>query len=284
MRPETKYKAIARRQGQYPVIHMCSFFGISRSGYYAYKKRCCFPDKDIVLARQIEMCQRKSHRSYGYRRVGIWLKRAGIYVNHKKVLRVMRKYDQLSQARRKKQNYQQGKEHHQYRNLLSRDFKAARPNEKWVTDISYIQTSEGFLYLSAILDLFDRSVVAYQTSTTQSTRFVLDTIAKATEQEKLSTPLQLHSDQGFQYASSAYARMMSAYGITPSMSRRGNCYDNAVMENFFGTLKAECLYRNKGFNARETRRMIDEYIIFYNHDRLQLKTELTPMEIRRQFR
>ena len=136
-----------------------------------------------------------------------------------------------------------GEDKHRYDNWLNRDFHAEHPNQKWVTDISYIQTKEGVLYLSMIRDLYDRSIVAYRTGTSQTVNLVLDTIHLAMKSVKTESrrELHLHSDQGFQYTSQAYFDLTKEYGILPSMSRRGNCYDNALVENFFGILKTECI-------------------------------------------
>ena len=143
-----------------------------------------------------------------------------------------------------------------YDNLLNREFNADNPNQKWVTHISHIQTKEGVLYLSMIRDLYDRSIVAYKTVTSQAVNLVLETIHLAMKSVKTKSrrELQLHSDQGFQYTSQAYFNLTKEYGITPSMSRRGNCYDNALAENFFGILKAECIYRHKPETLRKPTR------------------------------
>lgn len=261
---------------------MCDFFEVSRAGYYAFLKRQGQHDKDEELARAIEQCQMETNSTYGYRRVGLWLERKNIHANHKAVLRVMNKYGLLSQVRRRK--YQKmGAQLHKYPNLLNRNFVADRPNEKWVTDISYIYTRQGVLYLSVIRDLYDNSIVAHKTGTGQTTRLVTNTIRLAMRKEAVAAELQLHSDQGFQYTSHAYATLTQEYGITPSMSRRGNCYDNAMAENFFGILKAECIRRVRIETLAQARKLIDNYIHFYNHERIQLKTKLTPLEKRRQF-
>ena len=151
---------------------------------------------------------------------------------------------------------------------------------KWVTDISYIPTKQGTLYLSVIRDLFDLSIVAYKTSTRQSIKLVLDTVRLAMEKEEVTAELQLHSDQGFQYASQNYFALTTQYGITPSMSRRGNCYDNAMAENFFSILKTECIYRHKPVSFNEANEKIDRYIHFYNHERIQTKTGVAPLTLR----
>ena len=273
---------IYRHKGRYSISEMCRFFGVSRSGYYGYVSRMDIPAWDLPLAEKIRECQDECGKTYGYRRVHIWLEKKGIYRNPKTVLRVMQKYGLLSVIRRKKyRNY--GEYLHRYPNLLNRDFRAERPNQKWVTDISYIHTKQGVLYLSVIRDLYDNSIVAYKTGTEQNVNLVLSTVKEAKRKEKVTAELQLHSDQGFQYTSLAYFKLTQSYGITPSMSRRGNPYDNALAENFFSILKTECIYRVKLQTYQEARLLIGEYIRFYNHQRIQLKTKLTPLEIRSQY-
>ena len=171
---------------------MCKFFGVSRSGYYAFVHRLGRPEQDAALAEVIAKQRERSFR-------------------------------------------------------MNRDFHASKPNSKWVTDISYIHTRQGVRYLSMIRDLYDNSIVACKTGTEQTVNLVLDTIrlAMKQEKEKVAAELQLHSDQGAQYASQAYFKLTQTYGITPSMSRRGNPYDNAMAENFFSILKTECIYRHK---------------------------------------
>ena len=273
---------IYRHKDKYSISEMCRFFEVSRSGYYDYVKRMDVPAWDLPLAEKIRECQEHNHSTYGYRRVHIWLERQGIYKNPKTVLRVMQKYNLLSEVRRKKyHNYTNGL--YKYENHLARNFTAERPNEKWVTDISYIKTGQGVLYLSVIRDLYDNSIVAYKTGTKQNINLVLSTIRAAKRKERVTGSLHLHSDQGFQYTSQAYFKLTQSYHITPSMSSRGNPYDNAMAENFFSILKTECIYRTKLRTYEEARLLIGEYIHFYNHERIQLKTKLTPLEKRCQF-
>ena len=282
MRTSVKYMVIYRNKDKYSISEMCRFFKVSRSGYYDYVKRMDIPAWDLPLAEKIRECQDECGKTYGYRRVHIWLERNGISCNPKTVLRVMQKYGLLSVVRRKKyRNY--GEHLHKYPNLLNRDFSAERPNQKWVTDISYIHTKQGVLYLSVIRDLFDNSIVAYKTGTEQNINLVLNTIREAKKKEKITAELQLHSDQGFQYTSHRYFKLTQEYNITPSMSRRGNPYDNALAENFFSILKTECIYRTKLQTYEEARLLIGEYIHFYNNERIQLKTKLTPLEKRSQY-
>lgn len=281
MKPAVKYLAIYKNKDKYSITIMCNFFGVSRSGYYGYINRMNRSDKDEPMAAIIAYCQEHSHRTYGYRRVHLWLEtKRDIHLNPKTVLRLMNKYNLLSQIRRRKKYKQMGEQAHKYENLLNRDFNATAPNQKWVTDISYIHTAQGVLYLSMIRDLFDRSIISYKTGTEQTVDLVLQTIKTAREKEKVTTELQLHSDQGSQYTSHEYFNLVKEYDITPSMSRRGNCYDNALAENFFSILKTECIYRVRPKTIAEAKAIIDDYIYFYNYERIQLKTKLTPYEKR----
>lgn len=282
MKASVKYKVIYHHREKYSISEMCRFFGVSRSGYYDYVHHMDVPAKDLPLAEKIRECQTECRSTYGYRRVHIWLEKNGMHFNPKTVLRVMNKYNLLSVIRRRRY-VKYGEALHRYPNLLNRNFTAEHPNQKWVTDISYIRTGQGFLYLSVIRDLYDNSIVAYKTGSEQNINLVLNTIKAAKEKEKVTAELQLHSDQGAQYASQAYFELTQRYGIMPSMSRRGNPYDNALAENFFSILKTECIYRTKIATLAEARDLIDDFIYFYNNQRIQTKTKLTPLELRRQY-
>ena len=277
-----KYAVIHRHRHEYAVSVMCEFFEVSRSGYYDFVKRLGRSEQDAELAKRIEECQNRTYKTYGYRRVWKWLKDRNIERNPKTVLRVMKKYGLLSEIRRRRKWINLGQQVHKYENLLKRQFRADRPNVKWVTDISYIHTKEGVLYLSMIRDLYDNSIVAYKTSSRQTVNLVLDTIRLAMKKEKkrVAAELQLHSDQGFQYTSQGYFNLTQSYGITPSMSSKGNPYDNAMAENFFSILKTECIYRHKPKTLKEADDLIERYIHFYNHERIQTKTGVAPLTLR----
>ena len=282
MRARIKYHIVYLHRNEYPVSVMCKLFGVSRSGYYDFVRRLDRPETDAGLAQLIREQQKHCRQTYGYRRMWMWLGKQGIHHNPKTVLRVMKKYDLLAEIRRPRKWVNMGQQVHRYENLLNRDFHADRPNSKWVTDISYIHTGQGVLYLSMIRDLYDNSIVAYKTAESQTVSLVLDTIRLAVKQEKkkVAGRLQLHSDQGFQYTSQAYFNLTKEYGITPSMSRRGNCYDNALAENFFSILKSECIYRQKIKTFHQANQLIDDFIYFYNHERIQLRTGVAPLERR----
>ena len=229
MRTSVKYMVIYRHKDKYSISEMCRFFEVSRSGYYDYVKRMEIPAKDLPLAEKIKACQDKCGKTYGYRRVHIWLERNGIHKNPKTVLRVMQKYNLLSVIRRRR-FYKYGEHLHKYNNLWKQNFKADRPNQKWATDISYIHTKQGVLYLSIIRDLYDNSIVAYKTGTQQTVNLVLDTIKTAKRKEKVTAELQLHSDQGFQYTSHGYfIRRHRNNTFKPSL------FDNSLANCFFNT-------------------------------------------------
>ena len=282
MRPKLKYAVIYRHRHEYPVLVMCRFFGVSRSGYYDFVKRIGQPEHDADLAESVRECQRITDKTYGYRRVWKWLQNRNIRRNPKTILRVMQKYGLLSEIRRRRKWVYLGQQVHKYENLLNRQFKTDKPNTKWVTDISYIHTKEGVLYLSMIRDLYDNSIIAYKVASRQTVSLVLDTIRLAMKNEKkrVAAELQLHSDQGFQYTSQAYFKLTQSYGITPSMSRKGNPYDNAMAEKFFSILKTECIYRHKQKTFKEANDLINRYIHFYNHERIHNKTGVAPLTLR----
>ena len=262
---------------------MCQFFGVSRAAYYAWVKQMDQPDPDEERLEIVREAYHKSRRTYGYRRICLWIgKNKEVTVNHKAVLRLMRKLKIQSVARRRK-NFKKATElgtYHRYENVLKRDFSATRPNQKWVTDVTYVATQQGWGYLSTIKDLFDGFIVAHEFGQENSQTLVNKTIQKATQKEKVTAELLLHSDQGHQYTSQAYFVLTQQYNITPSMSRRANCWDNAPMENSFGHLKEESLRQVHNPTFEEARQIIDDYICFYNYERIQLKTRQTPFETR----
>ena len=278
MRPRAKYAVIHRHRSEYSVSTMCRFFGVSRSGYYDFVRRIGKPEKDAELAAAIRQQQEKSFNTYGYRRMCLALKSKGIHCNPKTILRVMKKYDLLSEIRRRRKWVNMGQQLHRYENLLNRQFHADKPNRKWVTDISYIHTKQGILYLSMIRDLYDNSIVAYKTGTEQTVNLVLDTIRLAMRKEKkrVAAELQLHSDQGFQYTSQAYFKLTQKYGITPSMSRRGNCYDNAMAESINGLYKAEVIHRQSWKTRQDVELATLKWVDWYNNHRLMERTGYIP--------
>lgn len=281
MRKRLCYRVLFRFEDRYPLGEMCSLLGVSYSGYYKWRKRQQRPDRDDRLKALICEIYRASKNSAGYRQITLQLKNHyGLVVNHKAVYRIMRKLGLQSVSRRRRPYTYYSDVIHRYENVLNRDFKAQRPNQKWVTDITYIHTDQGVLYLSAVKDLFDGFIVGFKMGTEQSINLVTITVREAIKKERAAGGLLLHSDQGFQYTSHAYFRLSQDYDITPSMSRRGNCLDNACMENFFGMLKTEWVQRRKFASFEQAREAVEEYIHYYNYERCHLKTKLTPYQRR----
>lgn len=262
---------------------MCELFGISRAAYYAWVQRATQTDPDQDHLAMVQEAYAASHQTYGYRRISLWIhKYKGVCLNHKTVLRLMNKLNIRSVARQRKvsRNLATLETYHRYENLLNRNFIAHQPNQKWVTDVTYLLTQDGWAYLSTIQDLFDGFIVAHRLGKENSLALVLHTLRQAKQQEKVTAGLILHSDQGHQYTSQAYFVLTQQYTITPSMSRPGNCWDNAPMENFFSHFKEEAWRHFQTPTFVQTQQIVDEYIAFYNYERIQLKTKQTPFQTR----
>ena len=270
----------------------CQFFGVSRAAYYAWVHKMDQPDPDAERLAWVQEAYQKSRRTYGYRRITLWIgKYKGCAINPKAVVRLtlapgasagVNKLN-IHSIVRKRKPYQKTsalETYHRYENVLDRNFTATQPNQKWVTDVTYILTQQGWGYLSTVKDLFDGFIVAHQFGKEHSQALVNKTIQQAAQNEKITAGLILHSDQGHQYTSQAYFVLTQHYSLTPSMSRRANCWDNAPMENFFGHLKEEALRQVRPPTFEEARLIIAAYICFYNYERIQLKTRQTPFETR----
>ncbi len=242
-------------------------------------------DRDKPVKDLIKVVYKKYDGKYGYRQTQLFLLRDhGVWVNHKKVLRLMQEMKLRSRIRRKYRGHYASTEGGRVaENVMQRNFKADAPNRKWVTDVTQYRVADTWLYLSAIKDLFNNEIVAYHIGVRNDNQLVLRTFEKAFKKTKDVTGLIVHSDQGFQYTSYAYHDMLPKVGAQISMSRRGNCYDNASMESFFSHLKTEGLYPYDIRSVDEAQRRIEEYIQFYNQSRPQRKLKrLTPVEFRRQ--
>ena len=262
------------------------YLGVSRSGYYAWLQRMDRVDPDQEKMDWVKAIYFQNRKVYGYRRVTQALRRQyGVRINHKAIYRLMRKLGLRSVARKRKvyQRFEQIPHLHRYPNLLQRNFSASCPNQKWVTDITYIHTRQGTLYLSVIKDLYDGFIVSHQTSSNNSVELVTATLRQALHTQPIANGLALHSDQGNQYRSHAYFLLTQEQLISASMSQPGNCLDNAAMETFFGHLKEEAIYQTTLLTFQQAQELIDDYIHFYNYERIQLKTKLTPFERRCQF-
>ncbi len=223
------------------------------------------------------------NRIYGYRRVKVWLNRTyQLKINHKRVQRLMKEMGMQAVIRKKRPYYGKKEAYVISENHLNRNFKDSKPNEKWVTDITYMIFNGQRLYLSASKDLYNNEIVSYQISRRNDLKLVMDTIKKARKKRIVSGVL-LHSDQGFQYTSRQYNHLLKRNKIKASMSRKGNCWDNACIENFFSHFKSECFNLFSFRSAEEVKQAVQKYIRFYNHQRFQKKlNNLTPYEFRNQ--
>lgn len=259
---------------------MCPFFEVSRAAYYAWRKRQQEEDPDQERIEWIRKAFRASRRTYGYRRIRLWLRDYGKQMNGKAILRIMQKIGLRPICRRRRALQPVQSVQHRYSNILERNFSAVRPNQKWVTDVTYIRTAQGWAYLAVIQDLFDCFIVAYRLGKQNSVGLVTRMLEEAKAREKVLDGLILHSDQGFQYSSPRYQCLTQDYRITPSMSRRGNCWDNAPAESFFSHLKEEEVRHWKNPSYQQAQLWIDDYIHFYNHERILLKSGRTPFQLR----
>jgi transposase InsO family protein len=283
-----KYKVIKEMSlGTYPIQMLCKLAGISKSGYYKWLKRQEFQTEkqleDIEIKGKIMECHKKLKGIYGYRRVQTWLEKTyGLYINHKRVQRLMGELGIQAVIRKKKPYYGKKEAYVVSDNHLNRNFVASKPNEKWVTDITYLLFNGQRLYLSAIKDLYNNEIVAYHVSRRNDLKLVIDTLKKAKKKRNVKGIL-LHSDQGFQYTSRLYNNLIKKYQMKVSMSRKGNCWDNACMENFFSHFKTECFYLYSFKTTEEVKDVVNKYIRFYNHQRFQKKlNNLSPYQYRSQ--
>ncbi len=262
---------------------MWALFAVSRAAFHAWAERNQGPDRDAERMALMQEAFQRSHQTYGYRRISLWLRsQRRIQMNGKAVLRLMRKpaIHDLARQRRINRALENRQTEHTYPNRLERDFRASAPNQKWVTDVTYIRTRQGWAYLSVVKDLFDGFIVAHHLSRDNSIGLVLRTLQLAKHRERKLDGLLLHSDQGSPYRSDPYHALLLASGITPSMSRRGNCWDNAPMENFFSHLKEEALHPFRLLSFHDLQQLIEAYVQFFNYERIQLKTRQTPYQLR----
>jgi putative transposase len=251
---------------------MCRVLGVSRSGFAQWERATTTPRKlsDDELLQRIRAIFRQRKKRYGSPRVHRELRRDGVRVSEKRVARIMRENGLFS---RPKRNYRVTTDSRHKDpiapNVLDRNFETTAPDQVWVTDITYVETHEGWLYLAAILDLCSRKVVGWSMSDSLATPLVIDALSMALARRCPSVGLLHHSDRGCQYASLEYRSALAERGIEPSMSRKGNCWDNAVAESFFASLKKELVHEANFATRAEARGAIFEYIeVFYNRERL----------------
>jgi transposase InsO family protein len=251
---------------------MCRVLHASKSGYFAWRDGRESPRKaaDQALTTQIAAIHERQRKVYGSPRIHQALRQQGTRVSRKRVERLMRAAGiRVTPPRRFTTTTDSDHDDPIAENLLLQDFSATAPNQKWVTDITYIPTAEGWLYVAAIIDLFSRRVVGWAMSSTMATSLVLSALDMALGSRSPGKGLVHHSDRGSQYASAVYRQVLHHAGLTASMSRRGNCYDNAVIESFWHSLKVELVHRRSFATRIEAEQAIFEYIeVFYNRVRL----------------
>ena len=257
--------------------------GLSRSTFYYHLKAQDAADKYATIKARISAIYIRHKGRYGYRRITADLRRAGDLVNHKTVQRLMRGLGLKSLVRPKKYRSYRGEVGRLAPNLLDRQFEAAKPHQKWVTDVTEFSVNGQKLYLSPVMDLYNGEIVAYETSQRPLSGLVQAMLSKAFKRLASSDRPMLHSDQGWQYQQPSYRRLLANHGVTQSMSRKGNCLDNAVMENFFGHLKEEMFHHHEHTSVEAFTAELDDYIHWYNYDRISLTLEcLSPMKYRAQ--
>ena len=267
-----KYGFIFTHMPMYPLSLMCRVLGVTKGGYLHWRNHphSARSDRDAHLTRKIVMIQDASRRTYGSPRVHQALRGMGEFVSRKRVARLMQEAGlQAEVPRIRVVTTDSDHDSPIADNVLDRAFTASAPNQKWVTDITYIPTDEGWLYLSAIIDLFSRKVIGWAMDGTMATSLVTRALDQALDNRRPTAGLIHHSDRGSQYASAHYRDRLTQAGITISMSRRGNCHDNACAESFWARLKVECIHRHRFATRDEARQAIFEYIeTFYNRTRI----------------
>lgn len=268
-----KYRFIAQHKKTWPVTVMCQVLGVCRSGYYHFARQETARQPDplhIELLEWVVKIAKASDFTYGVRRMKKALNCLG-YPEGKSRTRSLMKEAGVRVKQRKKYKVTTNSEHASpvFDNILKRDFDVSEPNVAWVSDITYLWTQEGWLYLAVVIDLYSRKVVGWSMSNRMTAQLVCDALTMAIWQRNPAVGLVHHSDRGSQYASKAFRRLLKTHGFTGSMSRKGDCWDNSVVESFFGTLKQERVQWRHYQTREEARRDVLQYItMFYNSQRL----------------
>jgi len=257
--------------------------GLARSTFYYQQKVAQATDKHQALKQKIQSIFALHKGRYGYRRVTAAIRNLGLQVNHKTVQRQMVQLGLKSLVRPKKYRSYKGEVGHAAANVLQRQFQAKAANQKWVTDVTEFNVAGEKLYLSPVMELYNGEIIAFETARRPMFELVGSMLKKALAKLKAHDKPLLHSDQGWQYRMPAYQRALRQRGLEQSMSRKGNCLDNAAMESFFAVLKSEFFYLNKFGSVDELQKGIKKYIHYYNHHRIKLKLKgLSPVQYRTQ--
>ena len=254
---------------------------MARSSFYYHQKQIKLPDKYKGIKELIKAIYLRHKGRYGYRRITDELQNKGIIINHKTVLRLMKLLGLKSIVRIKKYKSYKGENGKIAPNILERNFKAEAPNQKWATDITEFNVSGDKLYLSPIIDLFNQEIISYELTERPVFNQVIMMLKKAFKKIPNNTNLTLHSDQGWQYQMKHYQYLLKEKGIIQSMSRKGNCLDNAIIENFFGILKSEMFYTQKFKSIEQLKQEINKYITYYNNERIKSNlNKMSPIKYR----
>ena len=273
---------IQKLRREFPLAVLLEIAQLPRATFYYHLRRQDKPDKYEVAKAEIIVIYHENKGRYGYRRITTELNKRNILLNHKTVQKLMKELGLVCRVRMKKYRSYKGEVGKIAPNLLNRDFIADRPNQKWVTDVTEFNLFGEKLYLSPILDLHSSNLVSYTISDRPVLSMVTTMLDKAFVQIPDGTNLILHSDQGWQYQHKQYQRMLQKKGIRQSMSRKGNCLDNAVMENFFGLLKSELLYLQEFDSMEQFRQELIDYLDYYNNKRIKAKLKGLPPALHRQ--
>lgn len=266
---------------RYDLAILLSCLRMARSNFYYYQKRLQGTDKHEDTKALIKQLYHKHKGTYGYRRITLALRERGLLINHKTVFRLMASLKLKSIIRVKKYKSYKGEHGRIAPNILDRGFKADQPNQKWATDVTEFNVSGQKLYLSPVIDLYNQEIVCYELSERPNFKSIMNMMDKALKKAGQTNSLLLHSDQGWQYQMKQYQYLLKENGITQSMSRRGNCLDNAIIENFFGILKSELFYLKKYTSVSQLKKEIDEYIYYYNNERIKLNLNgMSPIKYR----
>jgi putative transposase len=267
-----KFQFIEEHRDEFEITIMCRVLQVSRSGYYAWRQRPVSARKmaNDKLKDQIKEIYQQSRQTYGSPRIHAELSENGVKCGHNRVARLMRE-EQLWAKQKGKFKVTTTDSTHDYPvapNLLNQDFQASQPNEKWVSDMTYIPTAEGWLYLAAVMDLYSRRIVGWAMGDTLERWLTITALQMAIDTRHPPPDLLHHSDRGSQYACQDYQALLTKHQMQVSMSRTGNCYDNAPMESFFGTLKTELVHHRHYLTRTEAKTDIFEFIeVFYNRSR-----------------
>ncbi|CEX12696.1 transposase IS861 orfB [Streptococcus pneumoniae] len=257
--------------------------GIPRSTYYDLVKKMNRPDQDADLKAEIKAIYEENEGRYGYRRIRDELTNRDQKVNHKKVQRIMKELGLKCVVRMRKYKSYKGKVGKIAPNILERNFYTDAPNQKWVTDITEFKLFGEKLYVSPVLDLYNGEIITYTIGSRPTYSLVSEMLEKALERLPENHQLLMHSDQGWHYQMRQYVRTLESRAIVQSMSRKGNCYDNAVIENFFGIMKSEFLYIKEFENVEHFKIELKKYIDYYNTKRIKAKLKMSPVQYRTHF-